>query len=468
MTSNTISHGIFGFPARWRNTAMATLAVMLTACAGGESAPPAKISAPRVESFAPSAPTSIVTAKPEAAARATPAPVRPAAGVTAAERDPTGMVRVGLLVPLTGPAAPIGQGLLNAAQMAMFDGADQRLVLQIYDTGGTPDGAAAAAAAAISHGARLLLGPLFAAEAKAVAAQAEAAQVEVISFSTDPSVAGGRVHVLGFLVQDQVREVVAHARARGFARFAVLAPNTVYGQTVVDALHDLVPGSGGELTRTAYFDPSGNDLEDVVRTLANYDQRRAALEAQRAELAARTDEVSQLALKRLERLDTTGDVDFDAIFIPEQGARLAQAASLLSLYDVEPGRVQLLGTMLWNTPALAREPAMLGALLPAPDPAASRDFATRYRQIYGSAPTQLASHGYDATALAAVLGRAEDADNPFAASALLNPSGFAGVDGIFRLSPDGLSERGFAVLQISRAGADVVKPASANFAPPTN
>lgn len=439
----------------------------LGACSTGERPVIPTPAAVRAETFASSPPTSIVTAKSEAAARQAPAPVRPAAGVTV-ERDPSGMMRVGLLVPLSGPAAAIGQGLLNAAQMALFDGADQRFVLQVYDTGGTPDGAAAAAAAAVSHGARLLLGPLFAAEAKAVAAQAEAAQVEVISFSTDPSVAGGRIHVLGFLVRDQVREVVMHARQRGFARFAVLAPNTIYGQTVVDALSDLVPESGAELTRTAYFDPSGSDLEDVVRALANYDQRRTALEVQRAELAAKTDEVSQLALKRLERLDTTGDVAFDAIFIPEQGARLAQAASLLSLYDVEPGRVQLLGTMLWNTPGLAREPAMLGALFPAPDPAAARDFASRYRQIYGSAPPRLASHGYDAAALAAVLARAEDRDQPFSSAALMTPAGFAGVDGIFRLTADGLSERGFAVLAFARAGAEVVKPAPVSFEMPIN
>lgn len=445
----------------------------MAACGGGVSpSPPSarSVAAPGATSALPRA---IVTQPTGAALRSAPAPVlapviAPAkASAKSASADPSGMIRVGFLAPITGPSAQIGQGLVNAAQMALFDAADNRFVLQIYDTAGTPDGAADAAAAAVSHGARLLLGPLFAAETKAVAAQAEAAAIDVISFSTDPSVAGGRVHVLGFLVRDQVREVVTHARASGFSRFAVLAPNTIYGQTVVDALSALVPGSGGELTRIAYFDPSGSDLEDVVRRLANYDQRRAALDAQRAELVAKTDEVSQLALKRLERIDTTGDVDFDAIFIPEQGTRLAQAASLLSLYDVEPGRVQLLGTMLWNSPNLGREPAMIGAMFPAPEPAAARDFAARYRQVYGTPPPPLASHGYDAVALASVLARAEGASEaPFTRTALTNPAGFAGVDGIFRLRADGLAERGFSVLQITRAGAEVVKPAPTAFNDP--
>ncbi|MDX2221888.1 MAG: penicillin-binding protein activator [Rhodospirillaceae bacterium] len=435
--------------------AVLAVAIGLSACAGGDAPRPA---APAVRPDTPAATLAPI------APRAGPGPLiaaSPEAG-TVVPRD--GLARVGLLVPLTGPSAPIGQGLLNAAQMAVFDAADERFVLQVYDTQGTPDGAAAAAALAVSHGVQLVLGPLFAAEAKAVAAQAAAANVRVISFSTDPSVAGGPVHVMGFLVGEQVRAIVDYARERGLARIAVLAPNTIYGQSVVDALGEAVPAAAGQLTRVAYFDPSGSDLEDVVRRLSDYDRRRALLDAQRAELAQRTDEVSQLALKRLERLDTMGDVDFDAVFIPEQGPRLAQAASLLSLFDVEPGRVQLLGTMLWNAPGLGGEPALVGAVYPAPDPSANRDFAQRYRLAYGATPPPLATHGYDAAALAAVLARA-DAAEPFSAEALVNPAGFAGVDGIFRLTASGLAERGFAILQVSRTGADVVRPAPATFAP---
>jgi ABC-type branched-subunit amino acid transport system substrate-binding protein len=438
-------------------------ASVLVACGADGGTPPPAIAPSMTRALqAMAAPVPIAT--PQDAGPAARAALAPVLGLGPGP-SADGMVRVALLAPLTGSSAAIGQGLLNAAQMALFDGADERFVLQIYDTGGTPDGAAQAAAEAVSHGARLILGPLFAAEARAVSAQADAAGIDVISFSTDPAVASARVHVLGFLVRDQVREVVAYARGRGFSRFAVLAPNTVYGQTVVEALRDNATAAGGAMTRVEYFDPVGADLEDVVRRLANYDQRRAALEQQRAELAGRKDEVSQMALKRLERLETTGDVDFDAIIIPDQGARLAQAASLLSLYDVEPGRVQLLGTMLWNAPGLAREPAMLGALFPAPDPTAARDFAARYRAVYGQAPPQLASHGYDAAALAVVLARGGAAD-PFRREALLNPAGFAGVDGIFRLNADGLTERGFAILQVTRAGAEPVKPSPGSFITP--
>ena len=376
--------------------------------------------------------------------------------------DPEGLVRVGLLVPLSGPAQPTGQGILNAAQLALFEVADDRLVLQVYDTQGTPEGAAQAAALAAAQGVQLFLGPVFAGEVKAITPQAQAAGINVVAFSTDPSVAGGNVFVLGFLVDAQVRDIVAYARSRGLSRFAVLAPDSIYGQSVVDSLNAIVPGTGAQMTQVSYFDPSGNDLEDVVRRFAKFDRRQAALLEQRNALSTNQDEVSQLALKRLERLETLGDVDFDAVFIPEQGARLTQAASLLPFFDIDPGRVQLLGTMLWATRGLGREPAMVGGVFPAPAPDSSREFANRYRQAYGSAPPPLANHGYDAIALAAVLARTASTD-PFRAEALTDASGFAGVDGIFRFKPNGLSERGFAIMQVTRDGAEVVRAAPSAF-----
>ncbi len=376
--------------------------------------------------------------------------------------DPLGLVRVGLLVPLTGPSAATGQALLNAAQMALFDIADERFVLQVYDTHGTPDGAEAATALAISHGTQLLLGPLFSAEAKAAAPRAAAAGVNIITFSTDPTIAGPHVFVLGFLVQEQVRQIVGYARTQGLSRFAVLAPNTAYGQAVVEALKRFVPARGGKLAQIAFYEPDGGNLNDVVRGLATYEQRKKLLEQQKAELAGKDDEISVAALKRLERLETTGDVDFDTILIPEQGSRLTQAATLLPFFDVDSGRVQLLGTLLWDAPGLGREPVMIGGVYPAPPPDSNKQFFARYRETYGRAAPTIASHGYDAVALAAILARSEEA-NTFSAEALTSASGFAGVDGIFRFTRDGLSQRGFAMMQVTRDGVTVAAPAPTTF-----
>ena len=389
---------------------------------------------------------------------------QPAPG-QAGRPDASGLVRVGLLVPLTGPSASIGQALLNAAEMALFDVGDEHLVMQVYDSQGTPEGATRAATNAISHGAQLLLGPLFSAEAKAAAGPAGAAGINIVAFSTDPTIAGPHVYVLGFLVQEQVRQIVAYAKGRGLSRFAVLAPNSPYGQAVVEALKRYVPASGAAVAQVSFYEPDGKDLTEVVRSLAAFDQRKKTLESQKAELAGKEDEISVAALKRLERLETVGEVGFDTILVPEQGTRLTQAVSLLSFYDIDPGRVQMLGTLVWgDSPGLGREQVMVGGVYPAPPPDTNRQFFARYRELYGRTAPNIASHGYDALALAAILARSGE-PAPFSAASLTSLSGFAGVDGIFRFTPDGMSQRGFAIMQVTRNGAAVAQPAPTAFTP---
>ena len=82
-----------------------------------------------------------------------------------------------VLLPLTGPLAPVGQALQNAAKLAAPDGVAQPL--DIRDTGGNPAGAAAAAQAGIAAGDGVIVGPLTSAETQAVVPLAKAAGVKV-------------------------------------------------------------------------------------------------------------------------------------------------------------------------------------------------------------------------------------------------------------------------------------------------
>lgn len=375
-----------------------------------------------------------------------------------------GLTRVALLVPLSGQAEHIGQALLNAAEMALFDVADERFVLQPYDTQGTADGAQAAAALALSHGAQLILGPVFSNSVQAVAPQARAGNVNMVAFSTDPGVAGDGVYVAGFLLREQVRRLVEHARTQGLDRFAALAPDNAFGRMMVKAYEQAVRRMGGTLTRVEFYGPDPAEIAEVVQRLGDYEQRKAALERQRRELEARGDAAAQEALKRLERRETMGDLPFDALLLAESGSKLREVASLLPYYDIDTSQAKLMGPMLWADPSLAREPALVGAWYPAPPPDTHEDFERRYREAFGHTPPQIASLGYDLTALAAVLAR-QDGPAAFTERTLTNPNGFAGIDGLFRFLADGTSERGFAVMEIRPGGNVQVGPAPQAFTP---
>ncbi|HIN21539.1 MAG TPA: penicillin-binding protein activator, partial [Rhodospirillales bacterium] len=160
-----------------------------------------------------------------------------------------GTVRVGLLLPLSGANAELGQAMLNAAQMAVFHFADKRFELLTQDTKGTPQGAVRAATIAVGDGASMILGPLLSASTRAVGSVAQAANVPVVAFSSDRSVAGGGTYTMGFLPSAEIKRIVAFARSKGVRRFAALAPDNVYGETVVTAFEDAVAANGGTVAR---------------------------------------------------------------------------------------------------------------------------------------------------------------------------------------------------------------------------
>ncbi|MFP3787058.1 hypothetical protein, partial [Burkholderia sp. SIMBA_024] len=56
----------------------------------------------------------------------------------------------------------------------------------------------------------------------------------------------------------------------------------------------------------------------------------------------------------------------------------------------------------------------------------------------------------------------------YTAEALTQDSGFAGANGLFRLTPNGLIERRYSVMQVERDGLTTLDEAPSTFAGPMN
>jgi branched-chain amino acid transport system substrate-binding protein len=371
---------------------------------GSQAAPP-PVTAPQPEAVPPNV-------------QATPVPPPPLA--------PGAKVRVALLVPLTGPSSALGQGMLDAAIMALYDIGGSQVELMPHDTGATPQSAADAAQAAVKDGVRLIIGPLLAADVEAAKPIAQAAGIPVLAFSTTRGLAGNGTYLLSFQPQQEIARIVAYAHSKGVNRFAVFAPRTPYGSLATDALQQAVIANQSTLDYQGDYEPNLNALNDAAKRFANKGHQ------------------------------------YDAILLPDGGARVKNLAPLLAYYDVDPDKIHFLGTGLWDDPTLGTESTLVNGWYAAPAPEQRADFDRRFRDAEGHAPPRLATLAYDATALAAVLAK-NPAGPDFSANALTNPSGFVGLDGVFRLNADGLIERQLAVLEVHRDGPKVIDPAPQSF-----
>ena len=338
-----------------------------------------------------------------------------------------GQVRIGILLPLSHGSKDIratAQALLDAAQMAMFDMGARSMMLLPRDTGTTPDTAAAAANDVIDKGAELILGPLLANDVRAVAPVARARNVPVIAFSTDRTVAGDGVFLLSFLPEQEVSRVISYAASQGRGKFAALVPQTPYGARVEEAFRNTVMQSGREVVAVQNYQPTPQSLEPAVKAISK--------------------------------------MGFDTIFLPEGGTMLRSLGPILTINGVDSRKVKLLGTGLWDDPAVAREPSLIGGWFAVPPQEQRTSFGTRYQQLYGSKPPRIASLAYDAVALSATLAGGSPGRR-YTRNTIADPNGFAGIDGIFRFRSDGMTERGLAVMEVGEGAKSVVSPAAATF-----
>ena len=337
-------------------------------------------------------------------------------------------VRVGIILPFTSSSAPtraLAASMLKAAQLALFNSGNNKILLITADEGNGGAGAAAAAEQLLSQGAEVIVGPLFGPSVSAVAPIARDRAVPVLAFSTEKTVAGNGAYLLSFLPQNEVSRVISYAAANGHRQFAALAPQTAYGDVAKDAFTEAVAAARGKVVDVERFAPNAGAVAEPASAVAKSGA--------------------------------------DAILIAQGGVILRAIAPTLSLDGVARDKVKLLGTGLWNDDAaLTREASLQGSWYAAPAPNADTEFVNKYRTAFGAAPASLASLAYDAVSLVALLSSGTPYHR-FTRGALMDPNGFAGVNGIFRFKADGTSERGLAVLEVTPAGPSVVSPAPTTF-----
>lgn len=340
----------------------------------------------------------------------------------------SGSVRVALLVPrsASGNGQATARAFRNAAELAVRDFPNAGIQVVVYDTGGTPAGAQQAVSAALSDGAEMILGPVFANEVSAVAQPARQAGRPVVAFSSDASVAGPGVYLLSFLPADDVSTIIAYSASQGRKSFAALLPANAYGAVVEASFRRAVAQVGGRIVAIRSYQAS---IEDI---------------------RAKSAEIARFAPQ------------IDALLIPDSGDVVPGIAGALAASGVTRDKVKFLGSGQWDDPRILNDPALVGSWFPGPVGQGFQGFARKYRSAYGAKPPRNATLSYDATVLAAGLAR-QFGDSRFDVTVLTSANGFAGLDGVFRFRTNGLTERRLAVYEVTGSGARLVSPAARSF-----
>lgn len=345
-----------------------------------------------------------------------------------------GTATVALLAPGgTGDAGlnALARDIENATRLAMTSLQGAQIDLRVYQVGADPARGAAQAQQAISDGAQIILGPLHAPVAQAVAPVAAAANVNVLSFSNNPSAASSHVFLLGPMFETTAVRILGFAAAQGRGRVMILSEQTEAGDVAVAAIE-----------RAAARTPA----TIVARQSYAFSQQGISEATPRITQAARSSGAQSLLM-------TAGS----------EGA-LPLLADLLPRNNLASSQVQYMGLTRWDVPSATLElEGLQGGWFALPDPGLSGQFQARYRAAYGANPAPPAALAYDGMAAIGALMQRGGRDR-FSAQALSASEGFIGVNGIFRFRSDRTNERGLAVAEIRNRRVNILSPAPRSFA----
>lgn len=346
--------------------------------------------------------------------------------------DTSKPVPVALLVPQSSDGmAQIAADLENAALLAAAQLDDLEIDLRVYDTAGDATVAASVAQQAVDDGAKIILGPLYAEAANAAGTAVADDGINVLSFSNNTTIAGGNVFVLGKTFDNTARRIVSFAAEQGKERAMVIHSDRIDGQMGLNAFQGASAGSNLRIISAQSFELTQESAVNTVPLI------RASAEIE----------------------------DVDTLFLTSSSAgALPLLAQLLPEAGLDPANVQYVGLTRWDIPPQTLElNGLQGGWFAVPDLTRTENFSTQFQEQFGNRPHQLASLAFDGIAAIGALAQA-GFDDILTRETLTQPSGFQGVDGIFRLKDDGTNERGLAIATVQDKQVLIIDPAPRSFA----
>ncbi len=394
--------------------------------------------------------------------------------------DPT---RIGVLLPLSGKFAPVGEEVRRGMELAFEQQAPSQVgpfTLIYRDTKDDPLLAEQAVHELVEDAHVVaIIGPLVSATVDAAAIAAAELQVPllVLSQKKDVPFLGNYVFRNFMTLEFQIQTLVAYAmNVLEYERFAIVYPEQAYWMEAAALFWDNVVARGGEIRGVEAYPPGTTDFREVAMRLG----RKYYRELRRGEIERGTREMKEAYRKAGQQppsrpYELPPIVDFEAVFVPDQYGTAALIAASLAYAEFPVGRftpdkkqtpIRLMGTSAWNAPDFLLQGGeyIEGCLFVdnffpgSPDPVVQA-FVTDFRRVHGRTPDLFAAIGYDSVSLLCALLRARPAGRRELIRRLSDMKGFSGATGRLAFDDHGELHKELFVITVHRRRFEQLVPA---------
>ena len=302
-------------------------------------------------------------------------------------------LKVGLLAPLTGEYAELGNSMLYSLQLALEEIGDKNIFVVPRDAGFQDKKKLQSAINEIrSEGVKVIIGPINNEDFEEVKKFKDLIFISPSNISPEFN---SNIISIGISLESQLIALKNFIKKKKRNKTIVLFPKNQYEEMIDKKLKKL---NLNHLKKFKYS-PDPQVLTGEIEILTNYSQRKKNLEIRKKMFEDKEDSQSIKELDRLEQLYTLGEVNFDSVIIIDFGNSLKSVLASLVYTDVNQSKVLFTTVNQWFDDSIFFENSVKNLYYPSIDYKEFKKYNDNYFKKYKTFPNEMTILAYDALGL---------------------------------------------------------------------
>jgi len=350
------------------------------------------------------------------------------------------ILKVGVLLPLSGEFKDIGESFLKAIQLALYDISNENIKIYPKDSKGNALSSYQSAKEFEEQGINIVIGPIF---YESLEKLGEINKITFIALTNKTEKIPKNTIAFGINIESQIAALKKYFDKIKVSKTLLLSPKSEFiYQSQSVAREDVL-----KFYRTYSYDTNPKKITQEIEKITKYRERKKDLE-RRIKILEKSDLYKhKQELKELEQMHTLGKVNFDSVVVLDFGERLKSVLSSFMFSDVPSNEVSFFTINQWFDKTFFNENAMQNLHFPSIDLKNLKKFNKKFLKTYNNEPSKVSILGYDALGLIYYCWSKNNFQ--FKQEQLYSKQGFKGLHGEFVIE-DNLSKQKLNIYKVSK------------------
>jgi len=354
--------------------------------------------------------------------------------------EDSSVLKIGVLLPLSGEYQDIGESFLKAIQLALYDISNEKIKIFPKDSKGNSLDAFRAAKDFEEEGIEIVIGPVFYESLKKLG---ELNKITFISLTNKTKNIPKNAIAFGINMESQIAALKNYFDEFGFSRTLLLSPKSEFTyQSKSVASKDIL-----KFYRSYSYDVNPKKITGEIEKITKYRERKKDLERRIKILEKSELYKDKKELKKLEQMHTLGKVNFDSVFIIDFDERLKSVLSSFMFSDVSSNEVSFFTINQWFDLTFFNEDSMQNLHFPSVNHKNLKKFNQKFFKIFNQKPNKVSILAYDALGLIYYCWSNNNFN--FKKDQLYSKEGFKGLHGEF-LIENNMSKQDLKIYRVSK------------------